>query len=212
MSSPSLIPVINRFGINLGVGDSEIGSICEKMHIDTDFFLSIVNTFIDKDYFPANPRNTFTLEKTVDYLEKTSRYYLKVQLPNIDRHFSSLLALSGTDNNLAFLQTFFVEMRNQLTETLGYEEGVVFPALKSGEMPPDITRLAASHSEVEEKLHDLLYFFVVHLHGNYDRNLTTGVVSAVYALKRDYSQNNRIRTRILFPAIAEMERKAKDKI
>lgn len=60
----------------------------------------------------------------------------------------------------------------------------------------------AGYMEVEEKLHDLLYFFVEHLRGNYDANLCTAVVSAVFSLERDLCQNNRIRSRILLPLIS----------
>ena len=34
-----LIPVINRFGIKLGLGEKTIGDICEAADINTDFFL-----------------------------------------------------------------------------------------------------------------------------------------------------------------------------
>ena len=33
-NEPSLIPVINRFGIKLGVGDKTIRVICEEKNID----------------------------------------------------------------------------------------------------------------------------------------------------------------------------------
>lgn len=204
LSNPQLIPVVNRLGVNLGVGDASIGAICANENIDPDFFLSVVNTFLDKDYFPVNPRGTFTLEKTVDYLEKTSRFYQMVQLPNIERHFNSLLVRSGKDNNLMLLQEFFIEMKKQLSECLLYETETFFPALKAGKIDVDKERLAAGYAEVEEKLHDLLCFFVVHLHGSYDRNLCMAVVSAVFSLEKDYCQNNRIRNRILFPIVEEM--------
>jgi len=210
LTNPQLIPVINRLGVSLGVGDSSIGSICANAGIDTVFFLSVVNTFLDEDYFPVNPRGTFTLEKTVDYLEKTSRFYQMVQLPNIERHFNSLLIRSGKDNNLVLLQKFFIEMKNQLSDCLSYETETFFPSLKAGKAGVGKDKLAAGYAEVEEKLHDLLYFFVVHLRGDYDRNLCMAVVTAVFSLEKDYRQNNRIRNRILFPIMEEMLRGGND--
>ena len=59
LEHPQLIPVVNRLGIMLGVGDMSIGSICANAHIDPDFFLSMVNTFLDKDYFPVNSKGAF---------------------------------------------------------------------------------------------------------------------------------------------------------
>lgn len=106
LEHPQLIPVVNRLGVKLGVGDSTIQAICLSLGIDTGFFLSVINTFVDKNYFPVNAQGTFTLEKTIDYLRKTSAYYLHMQLPNIERHFTSLIARSGTDNNLNLLKSF----------------------------------------------------------------------------------------------------------
>ena len=37
LEHPQLIPVVNRLGIMLGVGDMSIGSICANAHIDPDF-------------------------------------------------------------------------------------------------------------------------------------------------------------------------------
>lgn len=202
MSHPSLLPVVDRLGIRLGVGDATIGEVCDDRGIDPDFFLSVINTFLDEEYFPVNARGTFTIEKTVAYIRKTNAYYLRVQLPNIDRHFKSLIDRSGDDNNLDMLRTFYQDMRMQMTESLRYDDEVLFPALSSGRVEVSSESAVAGYMEVEEKLHDLLYFFVEHLRGNYDANLCTAVVSAVFSLERDLCQNNRIRSRILLPLIS----------
>lgn len=202
MSHPSLIPVVNRLGIRLGVGDGNIGEVCSECGIDSDFFLSVVNTFLDEEYFPANASGTFSIAKTVDYLRKTNNFYLMVQLPNIDRHFASLIERSGADNNIGLLRKFYQDMRSQLTECLRHDEEVLFPALVDG-MSGEI-EFTSGYSEVEEKLHDLLYFFVEHLTGKYDLNLCTAVVTAVFSLEKDICQNNRIRNRILLPIIESL--------
>lgn len=205
MAHPSIIPVINRLGVSLGVGDDSVGAVCAERGIDSAFFISVVNTFLDESYFPSNSRDTFSLEKTIDYLSKTSVCYLRVQLPNIERHFDSLISRSGTDNYLGLLRHFFTDMRHELVECVNYDERLLFPALRNGNVPSDCNRYVNAHTEVEEKLHDLLTFFVVHLQGDYDRNLCMAVVSSVFSLQKDVSQNNRIRNRILLPIIREME-------
>lgn len=204
MAHPSLIPVVNRLGIRLGVGDGSIGMVCAGCNIGTDFFLSVINTFLDEDYFPSDATGTFSLAKTVDYLQKTNNYYLRVQLPNIDRHFGSLIERSGSDNNLHLLRKFYQDMRGQLTECLSYDEDILFPALTGGSV--DSVEFNSGYSEVEEKLHDLLFFFVEHLKGEYDLNLCTAVVSAVFSLAKDVCQNNRIRSRILLPLVERLKR------
>lgn len=203
MAHPNLIPVVNRLGIRLGVGDGSIGEVCAECNVSAGFVISVINTFLDEDYFPTDATDTFSLEKTVDYLRKTNRFYLRVQLPNIDRHFGSLIERSGNDNNLALLRRFYQDMRAQLSDCLSYDEDTLFPALSGGSF--DSVEFNSGYSEVEEKLHDLLYFFVEHLKGEYDLNLCTAVVSAVFSLEKDICQNNRIRNRILLPLIERLK-------
>lgn len=201
MAYPSLIPVVNRLGVALGVGDQTIGTICGISHISSDFFLSVVNTFIDEEYFPVNAKDAFSAEMTVDYLRKTSLYYRHMLLPNIDRHFNLLISKSGTDNNLQLLQIFYEDMKGQLEHCLVSEEANFATAIQKREMTPGMEAVVDGYGEVEEKLHDLLTFFVVHLKGSYDRNLCMAVVSAVFSLEKDIRQNNRIRNRILLPML-----------
>ena len=47
-----LIPVIHRFGINLGFGDKTVSDVCEENNVDLNFFLQLVNAYHDQDYFP----------------------------------------------------------------------------------------------------------------------------------------------------------------
>ncbi|MBD5358206.1 MAG: helix-turn-helix transcriptional regulator [Bacteroides sp.] len=203
MAHPSLIPVINRLGIVLGVGDKSVGIVCAQAHISSDFFLSVVNTFVDEEYFPINARDAFSIDKTIDYLRKTSTFYCNVQLPNIDRHFNSLIKRSGSDNNLQMLRKFYSGMKEQLEWCLDKEENNIFLAIDEKSEPTDIDAVVRGYGEVEEKLQDLLTFFVVHLRGQYDRNLCMAVVSAVFSLEKDVRQNNRIRNRILLPMLRD---------
>jgi regulator of cell morphogenesis and NO signaling len=60
----SLLPVINRFGIRLGIKDHTIAQICQEKQINTDFFLAIINTYHNPQYFPE--KKTFILFATFD--------------------------------------------------------------------------------------------------------------------------------------------------
>jgi regulator of cell morphogenesis and NO signaling len=61
-----LIPVINRFGIELGFGDKKISEICRDYQIDADFFAALLNTISYESYFSdksLNASNTLQLIK-----------------------------------------------------------------------------------------------------------------------------------------------------
>ncbi len=209
LHEPSLIPVVNRFGIILGVGDKSIRTVCEEKHLDCDFFVTILNTFINEDYFPETRLKSFCATQIVDYLTQTNSYYEQFQLPNIERHFNSLIHHSDSDNNnLELMRQFFEELKRELLARIHDDKHRWFPAIKAavktlqGEELSSIECNTLDSDSLEEKLNDLKSLFVIHLKGDYDLNLCHGVIFAICSLEKDIKQHNRIRNRILRP-IAE---------
>ena len=111
---PSLIPVINRFGIRLGLGDKSVKAICEEYRLDTDFLLTVINTFLNEEYFPEKKLQTFHTSQIIDYLTKTNQYYQRYQIPNIERHLGSFISMSTPGNNtLNLIGKFFSSLTNR---------------------------------------------------------------------------------------------------
>ena len=115
---PSVIQVVNRFDIYLGVGDATIKGICEEHNIEENLFLAIINTYLNRNYFPEGIEGRVNLQDgLLDYLEKTDRYYSGILLPNIERHFSLLLSKSEVKDersNLFLLKQFFTEVKEEM--------------------------------------------------------------------------------------------------
>lgn len=84
-----LIPVINRFGIKLGLGDRSIGDICKSVDVNMEFFLAILNTFLNEDYFPEKKLQKFDIELVVKYLKQTDTYLVHGQLYNLEKHLNA---------------------------------------------------------------------------------------------------------------------------
>lgn len=209
---PSVIQVVNRFGVYLGVGDSTIKTMCETHEIDETLFLAIVNTYLNRNYFPEGIEGRVSLQRLLDYLEKTDYYYSHVLLPNIDRHFSLLMSKSDSkdkSSNLSLLQKFFIEVKEELLGVINTDLTHWFPVLRNNDVMSDIKgaseslRMPYDNHVLEEKISDLINFFVIHLRGIYDHNLCVAVVSALVTLEKDIQQNNRIRDRILKPLCQE---------
>ncbi len=219
----SLIPVIYRFGISLGVGDKSIEELCEEKGLPTSFFLAILNTFINPTYSPEDVENIFDTNILLDYLEKTNDYYSRIQLPNIERHFRLLIERSDGDNNLEHIFSFFNELKQELESSINSDHSQWFPmirhqvedtiyvansSLPEGDyinlLPDGLGNSFGACNNVEEKLNDLASIFVVHLKGEYDKNLCMAVVNAIFTLRKDINQNNRIRNRILLPAVIRL--------
>ncbi|MCM1152886.1 MAG: helix-turn-helix transcriptional regulator [Muribaculum sp.] len=219
----SLIPVVERFGIRIGVGDSSIEDICCRHNLNPEFFLAIVNTFLNQDYFPSGMVDTLEIESLVDYLSKTNDYYALEQLPNIERHFKYLMQRSAGNNNLQMIYGFFCEMKEDLTACDSADSSVWFPMILNRSrdaiylnqsvvidektvnlLPDNLGQAFNKRLDVEEKIADLQSLFVRHLKGDYDCNLCLAVVNAIFMLYKDIRQNNRIRMRLLLPAVGKL--------
>lgn len=213
---PTVITVLNRCGIYLGVGELSIEETCREHNIDSDLFLAILNTYMDSNYYPVLKSSSDYLAKVVDYLEKTDIYYRDVQLMNIDRHFEGLLrssaAKEGTNGNIELLNRFYQEVKEELQLMIQHDLEYWFPILREAICNADeklkLNDLKIADSSIplpfrnvnlEDKIKDLICFFIIHLKGDYNRNLCLAVVNAILMLEKDVCQNNRIRERILRP-------------
>ena len=205
VDEPSVVPVINRFDIVLGVGDRTIKSICKEKGIDTSFFITILNAFIHESFFLENVTGAFNAGDVVDYLRKTNNSYLRNQLPNIERHFAALMSRSDSNNNLPLLFNFYREVKTEIERRID-SDNQWFDAIISAEQSNSEVSVAgnavqAESDSIEDKLSDLINMFVIHLRGDYDRNLCHAVLFAVISLEKDIRQNNRIRNRVLRPLV-----------
>lgn len=208
--SPEIIPVIGRFGISLGVGDLTVADACRERNVGVNFFVAVVNTYLNHDYSVEGMIDRISLDEVLDYLAHTDGYYMNVQLPNIERHFHLLLSKSEGNGNLPLLMKFFEEVKREMQTSIDNDMKYWFPAFKLADMGikvtyhPDGPSLPYDNRLPVEKLHDLLTFFVVHLKGDCDRNLCMAVVSAIFTLEKDVRQNDRIRNQILRPMVESL--------
>lgn len=205
VDEPSVVPVINRFDIVLGVGDRTIKSICKEKGIDTSFFITILNAFIHESFFLENVTGAFNAGDVVDYLRKTKNSYLRNQLPNIERHFAALISRSDSNNNLPLLFNFYREVKTEIERRIDSDnqwfDAIISAEQSNSEVSVAGNAIQAESDSIEDKLSDLINMFVIHLRGDYDRNLCHAVLFAVISLEKDICQNNRIRNRVLRPLV-----------
>ncbi len=205
VDEPSVVPVINRFDIVLGVGDRTIKSICKEKGIDTSFFITILNAFIHESFFLENLTGAFNAGDVVDYLRKTNNSYLRNQLPNIERHFAALISRSDSNNNLPLLFNFYREVKTEIERRIDSDnqwfDAIISAEQSNSEVSVAGNAIQAESNSIEDKLSDLINMFVIHLRGDYDRNLCHAVLFAVISLEKDICQNNRIRNRVLRPLV-----------
>lgn len=181
-----VIPFISRFGIKLGVGDKTIEEICEEYHIRTDFFLVLLNTFLNEDYFPERQLKTLDINFVIDYLKKTDAYTLNMLLHNLEKHLNAFIAISDPNNSqLQLIARLYAKFKAEFVAEV--ENGMI-----NGE-----SSLAL--------LVDLKSIIVKHISGSFNENMCYAVIFSIDSIQKDLEQHNRIREKILKPMIKDLE-------
>jgi len=218
----SLVPVINRFGIHLGFGDGTIGEICEDKAVNTEFFLTIINTYHDAQYFPKKHLQSFHSATLIEYLRKAHQFYLEQKIPEIKNLICKLKEESGQKKNTYQLAVNFVkEYEEEFTRHIDREEEVVYPyvyelekAIKNGKASKALLDQMKSysimdyedeHDNVEEKLYDLKNLIIKYLPAPKNELTSYKILLELFELEKDLREHARIEDMILVPKVEAME-------
>jgi len=225
-----LLPIISRFGIHLGFGEKTIEQLCNEYDIDVNFFLVILNSYHDKNFFPRRHLQTFPLKFIIDYLKKSHDYYLSIKIPRIDELLQQLSLQTGglSGESLLLINRFFDEYKHELAEHILHEEQKVYPYIFSVEEnylsgKPSHTMVSrireysidnyeSEHDNVEDKLFDLQNIIIKYLPLPLDINLCHTILIELFRLETDLNDHARIEDKVLVPKVRFMERWIKDHI
>lgn len=219
----TLLPVINRFGISLGFGDETIEQICRMYHINMDFFLEILNTFHDPDYFPEENLKKYPIGLLIDYLKKTHSYYLEVKVPELEKLITGMIDDPKQERQKhKLMNEFFAHYKKELTDHILREEDKVYPYILdlektvkekncSDEMKKRLNRYSIDHfpdehDDVEEKLLDLKNIIIKYLPPPIDANRCNAILYMLFELEKDLNDHARIEDTIMVPMVADLEK------
>lgn len=217
-----LISVMNRFGIKLGFGDNTVAEICLVHKIDVRFFLEIVNAFHDKEYFPQEDLQTFSIQLIVDYLTKTHGYYLEEKIPEIESLIAAMIKdCHDQKENLQLLEEFFLEYKKELVAHIKREEDAVFPyalriekakeedqageKIKKEMIAYSMQDYMNEHDNIEEKLYDLKNIIIKYLPPPVNRVLCNTILFELFNLEKDINDHSRIEEKVLVPKVITYE-------
>jgi regulator of cell morphogenesis and NO signaling len=212
------LPVIQRFGINFGFGDKTVEEVCHSEEVNLDFFLEIINAFLDYDYFPQKKLQSFSVSLTVNYLKKTHENYLAEKIPFIESLINELISNSGKEKaKFMLLKKFFKEYKEEFIAHIHREDDLVFPyALsvenaflkKNTKVLPDIYSMQnfiGEHDNIEIKLTDLKNIIIKYLPPTGNNKLCNSILNELFELEKDLRDHSRIEEKIMVPKVLEME-------
>lgn len=218
-----ILPILNRFNIQLGIGNKTVKEICEEHDVHLQFFLEIVNSFLDKDYFPKSQLQNFPLKHIIEYIKRSHIFYIEVKMPQIEKLISNLLGSASAKNKQSFqlIQNFFQEYKDELVTHIEKEETNIHPyiltidnAIQEGEISAEIVDLvkkepislyADDHDNVEDKLFDLKNLMIKYLPPATDYTISNAILIELFRLERDLGDHSRIEEKVLIPKVESIE-------
>ncbi len=219
----SLVSVLHRFGIALGFGDKTIREVCREKDLDIRFFLEIINSFLDHDYFPREHLISFPLQLIVDYLTQTHQDYLGKRIPEIEAIISdSENPCYEKEEHNFLLVKFFREYKNELIVHIRREDEKVFPYTLqveqyylTGRGPDPLTGYSImdylqEHDDIEEKLFDLKNIIIKYLPPPRNPDACYHVIAMLFDLEKDMQDHSRIEEKVLVPKVALMEKSIRE--
>lgn len=212
-SNYHLLPVIHRFGIRLGFRNKTVEQLCQQYNINTDFFIAIVNTFHNKNYFPEKKLLAFSPLLIIDYLKKTHRYYIEYSLPRIEMLLHKLIESIGNDNQeIKTIEEFYQRYKAKLLQHIADEEGKVFPYMEKLVNEPDTVEdkhyalsFEEEHEHVDLEIDDLKNLIIKYITPEYDELVCNRLLSEIFRFENDILDHSRIEDAILIPQVQQIQ-------
>jgi len=220
------LSILDRFGIELGFGDKTVEETCTDSKVDPQFFLEIINAFIDNDYFPKKQLQGFSVKLITDYLQKTHKYYIEIKVPEIELLIEKMVNTCYSQKEvITLLNRFFKEYNTELRNHILREETVVFPytqmienAYNSKKIDVKVIKnmeeysidiFEKEHDNIEEKLFDLKNIIIKYLPQPNNKVLCHKLLHELFSLEKDINDHSRIEDKVLVPKIRAMEKEIK---
>jgi regulator of cell morphogenesis and NO signaling len=218
-----LIPIIGRFGIDYGFSNKTVTEVCDEYEINVWFFLEIINSYHNQEYFPQKELQNFNASLIVDYLSNTHAYYLNVKVPEIEGYITQIKQEVSIENlkNIELLSNFFSEYKLELVNHLNREDAIIFPyisfleeTLKLKNFTSNVTQrvkeesiehYARHHENMELKLSDLKNLIIRHLPPIVCKEICQKLLTELFRLEADLEDHSRIEDKVLVPKVMLLE-------
>jgi regulator of cell morphogenesis and NO signaling len=171
IENPSLLLLLERFGMETALNDTDVAQLCEQYEVNTPVFLLLCNLY--NGFFPQrkdiNPEQ-HRLTDIIKYIKNSHRFYTFEKYPQI-RDYIAQLYERQCPEDIQQLEIFFGDYFEEVQEHLRYEEEVVFPYcsyLLEGKAKGEINAFSSAeyrdhHTDIETKLADLKNLMLKHL-------------------------------------------------
>ncbi|MFV0521512.1 MAG: hemerythrin domain-containing protein [Mangrovibacterium sp.] len=213
ITETNLLPVMSRFNIRLGFKEKTIDEVCLEHGANTDFFLAIVNTYINENYFPERKLQAFSPLLLINYLRQTHKYYIEYVIPKIEQLLIRVIESEAyKTSDMKLIGSFYQNYKAEILLHFEKEEKETFPYIEYivkhnnyPESPKRIYDYGQEHTDVEEKLSDLKNLVIKYLDADYDANHMNDFLHTLYHFEQDLNDHARIEDAILVKQVIAIE-------
>lgn len=206
-----ILPVLSRFSLPLGFGDSTIAELCTRAGISTDLFVLVVN-FILSGEIDADRLAHADAVGVADFLLRSHDYYLTYKFPHIRANLIAALDPVHADINPIIVK-YFDDYVASVMKHFAFEEQELFPyvrALASGAVPDDgfssDTFVRQHDHEVESKLGELKTIILKYYSTSVPYRMYDVLVD-IYNCEADLTLHSEVEDRILVPLLRRLEKR-----
>lgn len=209
---PSLLQMLSRFGIPLGVGDQTVRQVCEAHGVDTATFLSVANFIKRGARGAADSIDKVSVACLTEYLKQAHTYFLDFQLPAIRRKLLEALDCSQPGEVSYLILKFYDDYMAEVRKHMQHENRKVFgyvEQLLQGRRTSEytISQFARGHNNIDVKLQELKNIIIKYYAPTEQAELLNNVLYNIFTCEKDLRIHCLVEDDIFVPAVEILEEK-----
>ena len=209
---PSLLQMLSRFGIPLGVGDQTVRQVCEAHGVDTATFLSVANFIKRGARGAADSIDKVSVACLTEYLKQAHTYFLDFQLPAIRRKLLEALDCSQPGEVSYLILKFYDDYMSEVRKHMQHENRKVFgyvEQLLQGRRTSEytISQFARGHNSIDVKLQELKNIIIKYYAPTEQAELLNNVLYDIFTCEKDLRIHCQVEDDIFVPAVEILEEK-----
>lgn len=206
----SMLLVMHRFGIAMGIGEKSIKEVCKQNNVDCKTFLAVVNFLVDDTLLLPDAGKELSIESLVGYLQRSHDYFLNFRLPHLRRKLEKAIEADCPQDVAFVILRFFDEYAAEVNKHMAYEEKTVFPYVRDlihgqKDRKYNIGIFRKRHDQVDSKLTELKNILIKYYPGA-SSNLLNTVLFDILSCEKDLASHCKMEDYLFTPAILEIEK------
>lgn len=214
-SQPSLLQMMCRFGISLGVGERTIREVCEEAGVDTPTFLAVANYMRQGRGVTSFFVDKVSVVALVKYLKQAHAYFLDFQLPNLRRKLIEAIDCSRQNEVAYMILKFYDEFMAEVRRHMTHEDSNIFSYVESlvaGRRPHGVVmaQYKKNHDGMDHKLQELKNIIIKYYRPSDTSALLSNVLKSIFDLETDLRMHCEVEDVLFVPAVELLERQVNE--